>query len=341
MRTYNLMMEILAPFAWFYHIGLRMRHYMYDCSIFKKKYAEIPVVSIGNLIAGGAGKTQAALLLAEELVKHLPVAILSRGYLSRAEQAKAPVLVLSDRHTADACGDEPLLLALRLQSVPVYANRSRFKSALAAKKQGARILILDDGMQHRKLHRDFELVVIDGNSEFGPFLPQGNLREDPIRLKYADLILFIGEPLTGLQNKVSSLTTAPQVVAKIGIEGAFLLDGTKIENLKGEKVAIFCGIGNPIRFVNTVKEMGVSIVATHFLKDHRSMSPKELQTFAAFCQKKGAVILLCTEKDKVKIRACDVPLPIGWIKARLEILSNRIAWEKSIDHMKLLARKEQ
>ena len=336
-------MIFLTPLSWLYHLGICVRHFFYDRKILKKHYAPLPVISIGNVVAGGAGKTQAVLLLAEQLLgENIRIAILSRGYLGKAEHAKHPLHVDVDKHSVDLCGDEPWLLAFRLRSSFIVVNKNRSKCALKAEQLGAQLLVLDDGMQYRRLHRDYEIVVIDGKAPFGAFLPKGRLREDLSRLKTADLILFVGDPDKNIEWQVASLTSAPQVIAKIMAAGLFRFnDGEAIASIRGKSVAVFCGIGNPSRFVKTVEELGAHVVATHFTADHRTMAEKELQKFAAISKERGATLLLCTEKDKVKLskRDRDLPLPIVWLRATLEIVKNREFWLKALNEMRLLAQR--
>lgn len=333
-----------------YLTGVRFRHWLYDRNILPRQFAPLPVVSIGNLVVGGAGKTQVALMLARQLASSLPsipVAILSRGYRSLAEHAPNPLLVDIQNHSVRSVGDEPWLLASRLidQAVCVVVGKRRFKGALTAKKWGARVAILDDGMQHRALHRDFEIVVVDGQTPFGSFLPKGKMREDPARLKSADMILFIGDPLESLVKNVSTHTQAPQVTARIVSEGVFDLQDAPLGSLKGIIVGIFCGIGNPSRFVKSVQELGAHVVLTHFSADHQIPSKQALLAFASAAQKNGASILICTEKDKVKLSQMaqvgqmEWPIPIVWIKANLQLVQNKETWMKMLNEIKLIAGK--
>jgi tetraacyldisaccharide 4'-kinase len=269
------------------------------------------------------------------------VAILSRGYKGQCEHSEQPLVVDVEKHQPALCGDEPWLLASRLGklSACVIANKRRYKSALAAKNWGADIVVLDDGMQHRKLHRDLEIVVIDGKTGFDTFLPAGKLREDPARLKHADLVLYVRDPEERVQRAVSSFTKAPQVTAQIVVEGVFDLEGRPQADLRGKKVALFCGIGNPERFVKTVEEMGAIVVFSHFSPDHEIPKEAELKEIALQAEKKGASVLLCTEKDKVKLCTANLStsLPIAWVKTRLEIVHNQAAWGELVDKIKLLA----
>jgi len=320
-----------------YLAGVRFRHWLYDRKILPKKFAPIPVVSIGNLVTGGAGKTQAALMLAKELSEYMPVAILSRGYRSHTEHVKNPVLIDIQKHSVQRVGDEPWLLASRLMSEKacVIVNKRRFKSTLLAKQWGAHLVILDDGMQHRSLHRDFEIVVIDGQSSWGSFLPRGNLREDPARLKEADLIVFVGHPESSIKDAVSKYTDASHVIANIVTEGVFDLQASASISLQGVKVGVFCGIGNPARFVKTVERLGAEVVGTLFSSDHKVPRVQKLLSFASLAKSKGASFLVCTEKDRVKLCQTQYSLPICWVKVSLKITQNQEAWQQLVNEMKL------
>lgn len=304
------------PLSALYALGVHIRHALYDGGWLKQNQAPLPVVSIGNLVAGGAGKTQAALLLAKEFKD---VAVLSRGYRSH---------------------DEPKLLAGRLPEAKILVGKDRYKSCLEAKKLGARLVLLDDGMQHRRLGRDFEIVVLNGNDPFGGgyYLPRGLLREDPRRLSRADLILFVGKPSQWDEQKVKDLTTAPCVGAEVRVNSFFLCNGKKLETVKGKKVGLFCGIAQPHRFAATVEEEGAKVVASHHLPDHAQIGKKELHVFAALCKQEGAEYLFCTEKDWVKLpKEVKTALPIGWVQVELEIVRNREAWERMKEEISLRA----
>ncbi len=324
--------------SWVYRSGVRLRHWFYDQKVLSKAFSPLPTVSIGNLVAGGSGKSQVALLLANTL-SDLPLAILSRGYKGGAEHAPDPLIVDTQKHCPARTGDEPWLLSSRLHSSSsfVVVNKSRYKSALAAEKWGARLLILDDGMQHRALHRDFEIVVIDGKTPLKAFLPWGKLREEPYRLKEADALVYIGEPKAEVAAEITQHTDAPAITMEIISEGNFDLEGVEC-SLKERKVALFCGIGNPLRFVKTVEQLGGEVVATLFAPDHELPSKVDLDRFAIEAKEKGAEYLVCTEKDKVKLSKNQWPLKIVWVKAALRVVANQEGWQKIIEEIKLMVR---
>ncbi len=322
------------PLSWVYALAVRGRHWLYDNRMLVQKHAPLPVVSIGNLVVGGVGKTQVALLLAQSVEN---AAILTRGFRGKAEKGKRPLHVSIEKHTADLSGDEPWLLASRLPNTPVIVNRDRYKSSLEAEKLGARVILLDDGMQHRQLFRNYEIVVINGSDPFGGghFLPRGLLREDPKRLARADLIVSVGKLKKALPTNIE----APIVETEVRVRSIRDLSGAPIASLQGKRVGIFCGIGNPGRFVESVKALGADVVASHFLPDHKTIDEKVLKKFAQLCKEQGAEYLLCTEKDRVKLQECakECALPIGWVEVELEIVKNRAAWDRMTKEIRILA----
>lgn len=329
---------VTFPISWLFTQIIRLRHWLYDKGWIGQKHAPLPVVSVGNLVVGGVGKTQVVLLLAKKLED---VAILSRGFRGKAEKRKEPLVVSTHQHLPSECGDEPWLLASRLPKAQVIVNRDRYLSSLKAKKLGARVLILDDGMQHRRLFRDIEIVVLEGKDPLGGgrFLPSGLLREDPKRLAKADLVIFMGQPSKTDLEKVMGLAQSPYATAQIKISGIYDLKGEGFPSIKGKKIGLFCGIGNPERFVSSVEALGAVVVATKYLADHKKIQAEELKRFASFCKEKGAQYLLCTEKDKVKLPEILLmpPLLLGWVKVDLEIIKNQEAWDRITKEITILA----
>lgn len=329
--------------SYLFQYTIVLRNQLYDRKILPKKVAPLAVVSIGNLVAGGVGKTQLTLLLVEELLKTLSVSVLSRGYRSKAERKKNPFLVNPKEQTPKDCGDEPWMMASRFPDVALIAGKNRYQGAVLAHQLGADVAVLDDGMQHRKIHRDFEIVVIDSTNPFGggTFLPKGRLREEPQRLKMADLIVCIGKPSSQLEETLAFLSIAPQVEMSIEAKKVHLLEGGAISDLQDFPVALFCGIGNPQRFVKTATKLGADVVATYFLPDHREMGLDALNEFAMLSQKKGAKLLLCTEKDRVKLvtKGYNRLLPIGWLEVGLKVVKGEDMWNKTVKEIQQFARR--
>ncbi len=304
---------------------VKWRNRLYERGVFKQKRGALPVISVGNIEVGGTGKTPVTMLLAKSLQQKLKVAVVSRGYRSRAERAKAPLLVSEGSgplYPPEMCGDEVYMMASRLPGAIVVAGRNREKGVALAAQAGAELAILDDGMQHRKLARDIEIVVLgaDNALEGGKFIPHGRLRDDPRRIAEADLVVTQGE-----SNIASDV---PVVQMENVVQKILFNDGQSRESLEGCNVGLFCGIANPHRFVDTIEKMGAKVVATCFAPDHCQVRPKTFAQFASQAQQRGASWLLCTEKDAVKgFPYKDCALPIGWVKSTLEVKKGQEHWD--------------
>ncbi len=316
----------LALFSLAYRVGISARNWAYDRGILSSTKLSVPVISIGNIVAGGTGKTPLVHLLANQLQDKVRLAILTRGYRSQIEKSGRSKLI-GPQTSPDTCGDEPYLLAQKTKA-DVWVGVDRATSGRLAIEQGAGCLLLDDGMQHRRLQRDFEIAVIDGLDPFsqGRFLPWGLLRDTPKRLKAADLIVFTHvkdeKHYKQLQVQVACYTHAPTVGLQLEILSSPL----------SRKVGVFCGIGKPKRFLQAVRDLKSEIVDTLILKDHGSLREGELKQFADACREKGAEALLCTEKDHVKLipdpsLSLKVePLPMKW-----KISFGKENWENLIE----------
>lgn len=313
---------LLRALSYLYRVGVALRNEAYDLGLFKAHDVGIPVVSIGNIIAGGTGKTPFVKFLAEELSKKFKLAIVSRGYRSKIEQTSS-VLQVTPEMDASSCGDEPYWLARDLPEVQVWVGKNRVNSAKSAKAKGAEMVLMDDGMQHRRLKRDIEIVLVDGEDPFGKgfFLPRGLLRDSPARLKKTDCVVVIGPISKMVEQELHYFTQAPIVFAE------------RVTNvsLKGKKVAVFCAIGKPQKFLQSVREAGGEIVASFFKPDHDPFYPEELQKFAEECL---ADMLVCTEKDQVKLpkdfKCCH---PIVPLTSHLKISGNETAWQELLNNI--------
>lgn len=316
--------SVLHLLSTLYRSGVALRNLAYDLRVLAAKKVGVPVVSVGNIVAGGTGKTPFVKMLAEALSQTIKVAILSRGYLSEVEKS-GETLCIHAETPVKMCGDEPFWLARELPQVSVWVGKNRCESALRALEKGASVLLLDDGMQYRDLHRDVEIVVMDGEDLFGKgyFLPRGLLRDTPKRLKRADLIVINDAKCHKKVKEILSLyTQAPLMFVRMKLQ----------ENLKGKRVGVFCAIGKPEKFVHSVKECGSQVTATFFKPDHMPFSPEEL---TAFAQRAGADMLVCTQKDHVKLpQQLVCGLPVLPLAGEFEIVSGKEEWQSLIENIK-------
>lgn len=328
----------LLPLSWGYQAIIRGRNWLYDQGWMKHYVPPVPlVVSVGNIVAGGSGKTPVTLLLADAFYVKFSIAILSRGYRSRVEKLDQPVVLCEGRgplYSASYCGDEPYLFAQRLPKACVIVGRDRQKASYLAAKTGVQMILLDDGMQHRSLARDFDIVVIDANDPFGQdyFLPRGFLRESKTSLSRAHLIVINHisdkEHFEAIKKQVTPYTNAPMIGTCWQFNHMYDLQGEVCSPVPGEKVGMFCGIAYPERFKKTLEDIGFDVVAEYKLADHAEIREKDLERFAKVCQKKEAQWLICTEKDRVKLKdhLC-MPLPIAWIKMDLKVTEGQNEWQ--------------
>jgi tetraacyldisaccharide 4'-kinase len=329
---------ILLPMSWIYHMIVKFRNWLYDQGWMRRYIPPVPlVISIGNIVAGGTGKTPVTLLLAKAFYGRHMIAILSRGYRSKVENLESPVILCEGNgplFPASYCGDEPNIYANRFPKALVIVGGNRKNAAKIAAKEGAQIILLDDAMQHRRLARDFDIVVVDVGDPFGQgyFLPRGFLREDIGSLSRADLIILNHivdhQQFLDVKNQLIQYTLAP-VVGTVGQISAIRdLAGKEVESLQGQKVGVFCAIAHPEYFRKTIEKMGAIIVSELSLADHDTVKDKSLENFAQLSFKEGATYLVCTEKDRVKLKDdLKLPLPIVWIQMELNIVEGQEDWQ--------------
>lgn len=330
-----------------YRFYMSIRNWAFDHGWLRRYSPPVPVVmSIGNIVVGGTGKTPVTLMIAQEFYDDFLIAILSRGYRSQAEMLAVPVILSKGEgplQSALFCGDEPFLLAQNLPKAHVIVGRDRHKSSDMAAKAGAQLILLDDGMQHRRLARDVEVVVMDITDPYGQghFFPRGLLREGVSSLKRADLIILnhVQEKADFQQMKqeLAAHTRAAIVGTKTEVLHIETLTGDTYQGLQGMKVGLFCAIAHPEYFERTVMALGADIVDHALAPDHKGFESQTLASFALQCKEKGASLLLCTEKDKVKIDGrLQLALPVAWVKMRLTLVEGEEEWRAFVERVKTL-----
>ncbi len=274
---------LLAPLGAGYDLAGRLRR-----ALVTSVAADIPVVCVGNLVAGGAGKTPVVLALVEALAARGAVHCLSRGY---GGSSPGPRRVDPARDSAAEVGDEALLLA---RSAPSWVARDRAAGARAAAAAGARVLVMDDGFQNPALAKDLSLVVVDGAYGFGNrrVMPAGPLRESPARgLARADAVVLLGRDERNLGAVLGR---------RLPVLGARLAPRPGGERLAARRVLAFAGLGRPEKFFATLAELGAELAETRAFPDHHPYSATELRDLRQRAQALGA-ILVTTEKDAVRL----------------------------------------
>lgn len=329
-----------------YQLIVFCRNWAYDREWLRQYQPPVPVViSVGNIVVGGSGKTPVTLMLGNALYEEASIGILSRGYRSPAEKLAMPVILSSGKgpvHSAAYCGDEPYMLAENLPKACVIVGKDRHKSANMAAKAGVEIALLDDGMQHRRIGRDYEVVVMDVDDPFGQehFLPRGLLRESPKSLSRADLIVLnhVNDPtiFEGAKLRVREYSSAPIVGTCLGTVQLYDLYSNEVNTLNEKKVGVFCGIAQPERFFETVRNLGAQAVGQEIFPDHHVYCPEQIAQLATKYKSLGAEMLVCTEKDKVKLPEMpENPLPVVWVKIHLQVTEGQEGWENFLDKVKL------
>lgn len=327
-----LLKPALALFSKIYALALKGRHLAYQKKWFQSFPASVPTVSIGNIVAGGTGKTPLVQMLANALQEEGKIAVLTRGFRSRAEKQTDPLCIHQARLApAEICGDEPLFLA-RTTSASIWINANRVLSAERAIEEGAVCLVLDDGLQHRRLRRDVEIIAVDANDPFchHRYLPYGLLRDLPERLQEADLVVATHtrdqKHYEEVKKELSTYTQAPIVAMQHEL--------VKSVPLEGQRIGAFCGIGKPQYFFKALKRAGAEVIAAHALLDHEGFTQKKLRAFISECREKGAACVVCTEKDWVKLNDAENELPIYPIAMRLNIIAGKEHWDSAIEKIK-------
>jgi tetraacyldisaccharide 4'-kinase len=285
----NLLHLVLFLFSLFFKFGSFLRNALFDLGLIPSYRSKKTVVSVGNIVLGGVGKTPFTELLVKTIKQ--PVAILERGYRAK-KRKKEPFIVSSPDE-----GDEAYLLSEKIEFAKVIVGKKRTKSARFAETLNVAYIVLDDGMQHRYLHRDIEIVVLHNKDLFGRgyFAPCGFLRESPKRLKQADYIV-----VNGVRNETEFSLAEYQIrqYASAKLIGGFYHALNK-EEFKRRKVAAFCGIGKPDEFFAELNSLGADIILTHVLQDHESFN--EFHLFREKAHALGVEKIVCTEKDFVKL----------------------------------------
>lgn len=332
-----LIKAILLPLSWLYGLGVYFRNCLYEKGWMRRYVPPVPlVISVGNIVAGGTGKTPVTLFLAKAFYDRFTIAILSRGYRSKIEKLEAPVILCEGKGPvlpASYCGDEPYLFAQRMPGSIVIVGGDRKMASVLAAKAGAQVILLDDAMQHRRLVRDFDVVVIDVGDPFGQgyFLPRGFLREGKYSLIRADIIILNHiqdiEQFENVKSLLRPYCHAPVIGVKGYLAALRDLKGREIVLTENKDVGMFCAIAHPEYFRRTLEQEGFTVSSEHCLADHDIFQKQDLEKFAQACLKKGIKWLICTEKDRVKLEDnLNLPLPVLWVQLELRIVAGEEEW---------------
>jgi len=293
----------LNPLSAIYGGVTGARNALYDRGVLPSRRLQGNVISVGNLSAGGSGKTPFVMLLGELLkARGMKFDVLSRGYGRRSKG----VLLVDPGGLPDQFGDEPLLIARKLQ-VPVIVGEDRYEAGkFTEAKFGPQLHLLDDGFQHRALARDFDIVLVTPQDASDRLLPSGRLRESLQALRRADAV----------------------VLASGASAEAFPVDGKLIWRVRRgilprdvpPRPVVFCGIARPQNFVLQLRAANIEPVAEAFYRDHYSYGEKDVRELLSLKQRSEAGGFITTEKDAVNLGVYLSALhPLAVVPVKMEL----------------------
>jgi tetraacyldisaccharide 4'-kinase len=293
----------LNPLSAIYGGVVRTRNALYDRGILPARRLQGPVVSVGNLSAGGSGKTPFVILLGELLkARGIKVDVLSRGYGRKSKG----VYLVNPAGLAQEFGDEPLLIARKLQ-VPVIVGEDRYQAGrFAESKFGPQLHLLDDGFQHRALARNFDIVLVTPQDAGDQLLPAGRLREPLRSLRRADAVVLASG-------------ASPE---SFPLEGKIIWRvrrGILPQNVPPRPV-VFCGIARPQNFLLQLRSANIDPVAEAFYRDHHAYGEKDIRELLELKQRTEAGGFVTTEKDAVNLGGYLPALaPLAVVPVKMEL----------------------
>ena len=340
----NVFLALLKGISLVFSAVVSLRYFLYGIGLLRRYPLGIQVISIGNVTAGGTGKTPVTEIFARTLAAEgRKVAILSRGYRRKEAplwqrlftQVVEPPLVVSDgKHVlldSEKGGDEPYMLASNLPGVAVVVDRNRVKAGrYAIKRLGCDTIILDDGFQYQKLKHSIEVVLVDSTNPFGNghMLPRGILREPARHLKRADIIFLTkcrGD-VTAVREEIRKYNTTAEIVEcnhtpKV-LKDVWSREEYPLSWLNGKTTCTLSGIASPKGFENSLRHLGAKVVWCERYADHHRYDSSEILYALNRTADMGADALITTEKDAVRFpRFETTPVRCLYLRIAIEILS--------------------
>ena len=323
----------LSGLACAYGCGAQLRSLGYNWRLAKVNHIPVPVVSLGNITTGGTGKTPFAAFLAKWFrERNIRVAFLSRGYGA----------------DPGSVNDEALVLDRLCPDVPHLQNPDRTASArIAVEELESQLLILDDGFQHRQLARDLDIVLIDATNPWGydALLPRGLLREPLSGLRRAGLIVITRvddvttAELQSIHDRLERIRGTREAV-EISFPARRLVnaqgEGTDWQQIAGERVGAFCGIGNPLAFRRLLERHGLQIEDRHFrtFPDHHRYTREDVDQLRRWADETGLTVVLTTQKDQVKLELPSLNRAAVWaVEIETEIRSGQELLERRLQEI--------
>ncbi len=305
---------LLYPVSIIYACISYVRNLFYDVGLSRPKKLSVPVISVGNITTGGTGKTPAVAYIARMLqADGNRVGIISRGY---KRSTRGYIVVADGEHIlvdAKSGGDEPVMLAHAVQGAVVAIHEKRARGGkFMIEDYGVDVIIMDDGFQHRSLHRDLDIVLINASrsDHLRAHLPVGRLRESLQSLRRSHIVVITKLNDDTLFESMEKLVHryAPVPVLGSRIEPLTCIDVVRnvdvpIENVVSKTAYLFSGIAHPDEFRKTVHDTGVTIHGVRWFTDHYRFTDKDINTLLDEAKKSGADMLLTTEKDATRLHS--------------------------------------
>jgi tetraacyldisaccharide 4'-kinase len=329
--------KLLLPLGWLYGFIIRVRNLLYDFKILHTRNFDIPIISVGNMTAGGTGKTPFVEFLVRYYLEFgVKVCVISRGY----KRTSAGMKLVSDGKRIFGSGlengDEPQQIAEKFPNVIVIVDEKRVRAVdYALSQYRPSIILLDDAFQHRSLGRDLDIVMVDGRTNLLkiPMIPAGTRREPLSALRRADLFVFTNVNATSQPalNSLKSHTTVPTVGLKYEVKRVWSCsnqESISVNDLVGAECIVFCGVGNPRGIRQTLSELKMKIVEFMPFPDHHIYTMPELQNIKRYFEIRNAKYIITTEKDAMRLKSLVKDEQFPWHKCYyLEVDVSFIAGE--------------
>lgn len=341
----NRLRILLAPLSLLYGAGVAIRNWFFEIGILRIAEAGVPVISVGNLSAGGTGKTPFVELLVSRLGRTTrKIAVLSRGY---GRKSRGFVVVSNGAQRcaeASTAGDEPAQLAGKLEGVVVAVDDDRVRGARRVVEQfGVTLILLDDGFQHRYLRRNLDIVLMTADDALtGDFLlPAGNRREPLASLKRADLVVLsqcndqshferAGARIASWTNRIAGVQTKFKELRRASTN-----ESLRLEQLKGQSIVAFSGIGQPQSFETTLARLGLDVKKHFRFPDHHWYSREDIRELSS---RSDAQAIVTTEKDVSRLRGGFgdqflEKFPVFYVEIQQEVIAGEDVWGRALSEV--------
>jgi len=326
----------LLPLAWGFGAVTGLRNRWYDAGLLREHEVGVPVVSVGNLVAGGTGKTPCVEYLARHLLRTVPrLAVVSRGYGRRSRGVQVVSRGEGEPLNAHLGGDEPVQMARKFPGLVVVVGEDRVAAARhAVDELGAAALVLDDGYQHRSLGRECNLLLLDARRSIAeePMLPAGNRREPRSGMARADMVVFTKLPAerdsVPWESELRRWYRGPVAYSRMITDGIYrAADLRKVAPLPGRSCVAFSGIADHEGFVGGLRSLGLEVIGQRSYADHHRYDEGDIERLERELRRSRADLLITTEKDLMRLmadgglrrRACQ-ELPLFYVGVDLKVV---------------------